>query len=150
MATGIVVSGRFFWNIDRHVGPNRANLAEDVQLVQLGYACMGENTKFPQPPEAKAILSKIVPGDRYSGDPNDPLSQAIRMHEKRHGGTQDGIVSPIHGSSGGYGPGIGFLMNSLNNNIFDVIGEKYPFLDAHPKCPPALKDAVTRLFRTHS
>jgi hypothetical protein len=49
MAHGMIVGAekKFAWNVDAHVGPGCPNKAENVQVVQYGYYCVG---KSPKPP----------------------------------------------------------------------------------------------------
>jgi hypothetical protein len=147
MANGIFVSGQrhFYWNIDANVGPGCANNPEDVQLVQLGLACRGANLALNMPAADRAIYKAVVPGAPYTGGYNDPLSIAIRCAQKHRGGVQDGHVSVIQ-SSGMYAENKTFMLVALNNSIIATIGQNWPLLDRHPQCPPALKQAVSRLF----
>ena len=67
MAQGMIISNKFYWNLDANVGPGCPNKTEDVQLVQLGYLCMGNNPKFPVSPEEKAAYSAVTPGACAAG-----------------------------------------------------------------------------------
>ena len=144
MACGIMINGKFYWNIDAHVGPGRANRTDDVQLVQLGYFCMAQGLKAPLAPEEREAYGAVVPGAPYTGSPSDPLSNAIRVHEKFRGGTQDGVVSPIQNSTGRYSSKA-WIMIPLDNNVADSLGDDWPHLNRHPQCPNALAETVVRV-----
>src|SRR5262245_47603110 len=126
MASGIVLnSGRFYWNVDANVGIGSPNKTEDVHLVQLAFVCKGSNPNAPTPPEDKAVYLAVVPGAPYSGNPNDPLSVAIKHLQKKRGGPQDGHVSKIT-PAGTYAAEIAFMLVLLNNNVSDVLGGGWP------------------------
>jgi hypothetical protein len=152
MASGILLTAdkRFFWNVDAHVGPGCPNKAEDVQLVQFGYFCMG---KSPQglaaggyTPQEQAVIKSIAPGETYSGSPTDKLSLAIKAQQRIRGGTQDGRVSPIQNVSGSYSGSLSWMIVALDNNIRDVNPNLWPVLHRMPNCPPALAAASVRTF----
>ncbi len=145
MAKGMIIEPRYFWNLDSNVGPGCPNKIEDVQLVQLGYACKAMNPKVPPSPEERATYGKVVPGAPYFGSPDDPLSVAIKFHQSRRTGTKDGIVSSMKNSTGSYGPDMVWIIGALNNNIADVMGADWPRLEKHPQCPSALKAASLRV-----
>ncbi len=128
------------------MGPGCPNKTEDVQLVQLGYACKAVTTRSDATPAEKAFYAKVVPGAVYAGKADDPLTVAIQVHQKARGGTQDGKISPIQNSVGMYDGQHIWLIMALNNSIIDVIKAGWPRLDKHPKCPAALKAAVLRMF----
>ena len=102
MAIGIMIADRFYWNLDYRVGPGGANKIDDVQLVQLAYVCLSDSKSPDVPADLKALASKIDPRDSYSGRPDENLTTLIRLHQKYRGGTQDGVISPIHNPSGRY------------------------------------------------
>jgi hypothetical protein len=145
MAKGMIVDPKFIWNTDANVGPGCPNKPEDVQLVQLGYACSANNPKNPASAEEKAAFGAVVPGASYTGAPNDPLTIAIKLHQKNRGGTQDGVVSSIKSNTGTYAAGMTWIMIALNNNIADALGGSWPYLDKHPQCPKTLRDASLRV-----
>lgn len=149
MAKGMCIDGdlnRFYWNTHANVGPCCPNKPEDVQLIQLAYACKASNPKSVMDPATRAIYAAVVPGATYTGSPNDPLSIAIRTHQKQLGGIQDGVVSSMKSSSGMYSADKAWMLVALNNNIADVLGNQWPFIDRHPSCPPTLRDLVARVF----
>ena len=141
--TGVMLGPQkyFFWNIDANVGPGCPNKIEDVHLVQLAYASAAMNPALA--PAERAVYAQVVVGAPYMGGANDPLTIAIRTHQKSRGGTQDGHVSPI-GPSGSYGP-MSYMLIPLNNNIRNSVSNPcWPRIDQHPKCSPILKEAVKR------
>ena len=147
MACGYMAPPRFWWNVDAHVGPGCPNKLEDYQLVQLGYASKAVDTQDTNStPALRAIYAQVVPGSVYTGGASDPLTVAIKAHQKHRGGTQDGKISPIQSASGTYDGQHLWLIMALNNCILDVIGTSWPRLDAHPKCPAGLRAAVLRVF----
>jgi len=147
MAKAILILDRFYWNVDRQVGVGGANKVEDVQLVQLGYFCMAALKSAQVPAEMIAAAAKVQPGESYGGGPNESLSVAIRLHQKLRGGVQDGVVSSASNTQGQYAPHLFWMIISLDQNIADVLGENWPHLDKHPKCPAALSAAVKTTFK---
>lgn len=97
-------------------------------------------------PEEKASAMAVVPGSPYSGAPNDPLTIAIKTHQKARGGTQDGKVSPIPGNQPAYAAGTSWMILPLSNNIYDVLREFWPAIHKSPKCPPALAAVSKAVF----
>lgn len=95
------------------------------------------------------MYAAVVPGAVYTGTSSDPLSVAIRWAQKERGGTQDGHVSVI-GTTGVYAPDISWMLIGLDNNIADVLGANWPFLDRHALCPAALKAVVNRVLMVPS
>lgn len=140
---------RLYLNLTAHVGPGRANNDDDVQLVQLGYFSMLQNPDTELAAEEREIYLQITPGDAYKGGLNEPLTKAIKIHQSRRGGTQDGVVSPIKSTDGFYPDSSGgaktYMLAALVNNIFDVHPGIYPRLDLSGNCPPALKASIIRL-----
>jgi hypothetical protein len=132
--------------------PGCQNNPEDVQLVQLGYACAAVNPKSPASAEEKEAWAAVKPGASYTGAETDPLSIAIKLHQKNRGGTQDGVVSSIKSESGIYqnAPKKTWIMVALNNNIADVLGGNWPFLEKHGQCPAELKAASVRVLSPRS
>ena len=147
MARGQMIGGKFGWSVSSHVGPNCPNNPEDVQLVQLGYYCAARTpigvAKFT--PQEVAILSSVVPGAPYNGSLSDPLTLSIKAHQRVHGGTQDGRISPITGESGWYG-GATYLMLTLCGRMMELRPEIYPRLDKFPNCPTLIVALCRKLF----
>ena len=139
----------FAFNIDASVGINSPNRRVDVELVQFGYFALSRNPKAN--PTVKAFAKDVMPGAPYSGVDNDPLTLAIQEHQIQRGGTRDGHVSPVTGSSGMYstidGPHT-FQLLVLVNNMRDLLGRDFPRIDKHERCPQALRDAVAACFDT--
>jgi hypothetical protein len=147
MAVGMIMSnGRFYWNLDANVGVGSPNKTEDVHLVQLAFACRATNTKTPPSAEEKAIFSLVVPGAAYNGGATDPLTVAIQYAQKKRGGVQDGHVSKVLSSGGYYSADKMWMLIGLNNQMSDVLGTNWPFLDRHPRSTTQLKDLITRTF----
>ncbi|MBI3410423.1 MAG: hypothetical protein HY040_18955 [Planctomycetes bacterium] len=139
----------FSWNIDASVGTKSPNRKVDVELVQFGYFALSRNTKSN--PTVKEFAKDVNPGDPYSGADNDPLTLAILEHQKQRGGTQDGHVSPVTGSTGTYSTFDGphtFQLLVLVNNMRDLLGSDFPRIDKHERCPQALREAVAACFDT--
>lgn len=147
MASGLILNGgQFSWNVSSHVGPGCPNLPEDVQLVQFGYYSAA-HLSTPPPnctPADMAIFRSIVPGAPYFGGPTEPLSLAIRAHQRERGGTQDGRVSPAQ-ASGSFGEA-SWMILGLDYRIWSLYPNQYPRLDECPACPPALAAASKRVF----
>ena len=134
----------FNWNIDANVGLNSLNKQVDFELVQFGYFAESQDARVPQ--ESRTIFANVVPGSRYTGGASDPLTLAILEHQKIHGGTQDGHISVIRGSTGFYNAASTFLLVGLNASMRALLGSNFPRIDSHAKCPPTLKAAVARCF----
>lgn len=152
MASGILMNDgikrRFFWNVDAHVGPGCPNRPDDVQLVQFAYYCMAQtpNGLAPFTPAEKAGIQAVVPGAQYTGAPTDPLTIAIKAHQRIRRGTQDGKVSPIQSASGHYGGTMTWMVIPLNRNIMMLHGAHWPLLHRMPKCPPDLAQVSRNCF----
>jgi len=142
---------KFFWNIDAKVGAMAPNRGIDVQLVQVGYRAMLKtpaNTGKLSAAEIDAI-SKIRPGAICTGREDDPLVRAIRAHEQRRGGPQDGVVSPLGQNHIGYFDGTemqAMILLALNNSLKDVLGNGYPHIDQYSECPLELKNLALTMF----
>ena len=151
MVTPVVVGSgenrRFFWNVSANVGAKSPNKPDDVQLVQLGYLCSALDTFYDA--ALRAIFALVVPGAPYSGQENDPLTRAIRGHEKQRGGAQDGHVSVLTSlTNASYDGGAHtFLIVSLNYQLRKYLPGNFPRLDKHPRCPPLLRAAVNAACR---
>jgi hypothetical protein len=135
------------WNTDAHVGLRSPNKMEDVHLVQFGFFCMGLVTSKIPDPQNRAIYAAIKLQTSCTGQETDPLVIAIRTMEKSRGGTQDGFVSNIPGSTGVYADAGGGkhanILLALLNNMFDAVGgTDWPRLDKHPRCPPLVKARI--------
>lgn len=145
-------SGRgapFFYNIDEHVGTGRANFPEDVEFVRFGYFALRE-AKSAKSAQARADLAAELAGLRPSGGFDTDLEAVIRAHERVRGGTQDGCVSPMRGylsaNHGTYDHKHSWIMVILNNWMIDLLGDRYPRLDAHGSCGPLLRSRMQAMF----
>jgi hypothetical protein len=136
---------RFLFNIGGNVGPGCPNEQSDVQFVQLGYYAMVRDPKNSSllTAEERTALGKIVPGAAYSGAPQDPLTLAIKAHERSRGGTQDGHVSVVR-SGGTYGKHT-YIVVALNLSLVDTLKGDYPRLDKHPRCPVFLGSRIQKI-----
>jgi hypothetical protein len=147
MARGQMVQDKFAWSVSAHVGPYCPNNPEDVHLVQLAYYCAARTpmgvAKFT--PQEVAVMSSIVPGSPYSGAASDPLTLTILAHQRVHGGTQDGRISPLSGSTGWYGTA-SYLLVPLCGCMMEKYPALYPRLDKFPGCPPTLVNLCHKLF----
>lgn len=142
MVTPVVVGSgeqrRFFWNLSANVGVKSPNNTDDVQLVQLGYACAALSSQFSA--ATRAICATVVPGAPYTGQETDPLTRAIRAHEKERGGAQDGHVSVLQNLTNPSYDGVHvFIIVALNTQMRRQLVGNFPRLDKHPKCPALLR-----------
>ena len=135
---------RLYWNVEAHVGPGCPNKVDDVQLVQFGYWCMGNNPKTPIGAADRALFAAIVPGAAYSGSASDALTLAIKRHQQLRGGVQDGKVSPMPPNQG-----YNWIIAALSNNMSNYLSSVWPHIDKHAKCPPAVKALVMSTFTPH-
>jgi hypothetical protein len=140
----------FFWNLTAAVGLKSPNLRADVDLVQFGYFAMSQ-AKISGDAAFGRLIATVVPGAPYSGEPSDPLTLSILAHQKTRGGTQDGHVSPIHGTSINYKapdrPHT-FMIVVLVDFMRELVGADFPRIDKHAKCPIELKKVVRSCFGT--
>jgi hypothetical protein len=139
---GIPVHG---WNIDKHVGAGAPNDLIDVQLVQFGYLMMSRNPRLVKTPEDMALFNAVKLGAPCTGREDDPLVRLIRHAQKKRGGTQDGVVSPIKSASGDYG-NKAYILTTLNSHTQCLMPDAYPRIDQHKDCPPLLKAAVQKSY----
>lgn len=146
MATGIMMGTprEFLWNIEAHVGPYCPNKPGDVQLVQLGYICA--KPKAIQVPALKAAIDKIVWGAPYNGGANDPLTLAIKAHQKHMGGVQDGKVSPIQVVPSIPQALATWMLTALMLHTRNDPASHWPLLSKRSGCPAALAAAVATVF----
>ena len=136
----------FVFNISANVGLNCPNQLEDVQLVQFGYFAMAHLGGLGLEPEMIAAATAVVVGAPYTGAPNDPLTIAIRLHERLIGGTQDGHVSVLRaGGLSYYGTHLPLLAR-LQNDMRAFLKDDFPRIDRHSKCPVQLATSVRRSF----
>jgi len=141
----ILDGGRFLWNIDENVGMACPNQTEDVHLVQLAYHCLSLNPMANLTQTEKDLYGAVIPGAPYTGQPNDPLTLAIKYQQRKRGGIQDGQVSRMHPSAV-YAAGTTWMLLPLNNNLAAVLGSQWPHIDKHPKCTTVLKELTSRTF----
>jgi hypothetical protein len=140
VAKGIVCNNlRFYWTVDLHVGPGCPNKVDDVHLVQFCYSCMAANPNTPITPADRAIFAAVVPGAPYTGSAVDPLTVAIRHHQKTRGGMADGRISPAQHTIT-----YDWMILALSNNVSNHLTSIWPRIDRHPKCTPPLAEAVLK------
>jgi hypothetical protein len=140
----VVQSGtpRIFWNIEANVGVASPNRPDDVQLIQLAYRCKSLDMDLAV--TDLNVYARVVPGAPYSGREDDPLTLAIRHHQKTRGGVQDGHVSVIPPGTGMYDGKHTFMLIPLNNNMIDALpGDVFPRVDKHPRCQSLLRARIT-------
>ena len=144
MVSPLILNGgngpRVFLNISGNVGPGSPNRADDVQLVQLGYASMllSPQAQGQLNQAERRAFAAVKPGVPYFGAADDPLTVSIRAHEASRGGAQDGLVSVARGASYDGGKHT-FIIIALNNAIRDTMIQDFPRVDKHPQCPAALR-----------
>ncbi len=136
--------GRVFLNINNHVGFGRPNRLDDVELVRFGYFATRASS-HPSGAEVRQALAGPLAAVSPAGPFGPDLDAMIRAHQKFRGGTQDGCVSPIHGSTADYGP-ITFMLVGLNNNMCDLMPGIYPRIDQSPQSGAAVSQAVRAMF----
>jgi hypothetical protein len=148
ISTNGIPDNYFFWNINQNVGPKSPNQPEDVQLVQFGYFAMAPVVydMFKNGDDIKPIFAAVTPGATYDGAPNDPLTLAIRAHQKFRGGTQDGHVSAMKAGTTLYPGGYLYMMRDFTIAMVRLMKNEFPRIDKHPKCPPLVRDGVKRAF----
>jgi hypothetical protein len=80
-----------------------------------------------------------VPGAPYTGGPADPLTIAIKLHQKHRGGVQDGRISPAQQTLT-----YDWMILALSNNVSSYLASTWPRIEHHPKCPAALAASVIK------
>ena len=136
-----------FFNLDGNVGLNSPNKRDDVDLVQFGFFAKSKSSQTPE--DLRPIFAKVQPGSSYSGQQNDPLTEAILAHQRKVGGVQDGHVSKINNAAVGYdfrSRFLPFVLVPLVNAIFDLNPNQYPRIDLNPSCPSVLREVVKGFF----
>jgi hypothetical protein len=150
MATGIILlrnNGEGFrWNVSAHVGPGCPNMADDVQLVQFGFWCLGRATAVELSPAARTAYRNVVLGAGYSGASTDRLTIAIRTYQSDTKTVQDGRVSPIKHASGQYAEDAFWMIAVLGSNIRSRFPDEWPALHRVSFCPHALAAKSRDLF----
>lgn len=145
----LVGGSQFMWNLSANVGLSSPNNQDDVEFVQLALTQMARRGSFDSAPAVKTACGRIVLGQSCTGRRGDGLVDAIiELQRAAKRGVQDGHVSVINNPSGTYterGITAAFLMAFLNNNLSDLVPDKYPRLDGIPECPQNLKVSVKRL-----
>ena len=130
----------FQWNVECSVGKNAENsLISDVSYIQWYYtlAAVHPNT----PPDRKDVYAKVSVTGACRGTEDDPLVQAILVHQTalKHS-TIDGKISVAHGS-GKIGTDAFFVLR-LGARLSDMYPHAWPRLDQIPGCPLPVVNAV--------
>jgi hypothetical protein len=133
------------WTVGAHVGPGAPNHRSDVELVQFGYFCLAQ-IPVARPASFQAAIKAVQPGAPYHGAPQDPLTIAIREHQKDRGGVQDGRVSPIQRNDLMYADHKIWMIVALSNAMRIITAQTWPMLHRARNCPPALAEASRSLF----
>lgn len=139
----------FLWNLTQNVGIGSPNVPEDVQFVQLAYWIMGNDRSLGLSDEERVVFGAVNPRGSYNATELDPLTKAIRLHQRKRGGTQDGHVSAFRGG-GSYTVGsqtFTMMLGSLNLFVAQHLKDKWPHLDRHEMCPPQLADRARATFQ---
>jgi hypothetical protein len=121
---------------------NSPNKPKDVQLVQFGYyATVLDVPEYPV--ELRRIFEAVKLGMNFVGAPNDPLTLAICVHQKRGGGTQDGHVIVMKGNLT-YHPRHDYMMVDLSVAMITLMPTDFQRIDKQPNCPPLVRIGVKR------
>jgi len=136
---------RFYWNLDKVVGLNGANIFEDVLFVQWCFYKMGS---WQPASQIWPGLKKVNINGTCSGRTDDPLVETIKLVEAVFGGEMDGKVSPIKSSAKFTYHGIKypFLLMVMNIALGQLHPDKYPRLDLMPEFVWRIKEKVTYPF----
>ena len=128
------------WNVDCSVGKGGQNsLACDVSYVQWYYTLAAVNANTP--PDRKAVYAKVAITGLCRGTADDPLVQAITIHQTalRHP-IIDGRIS-VASANGRVGE-LAFFVLRLGARLSNMFPKAWPRLDLIPGCPPMVADAV--------
>jgi peptidoglycan hydrolase-like protein with peptidoglycan-binding domain len=124
-----------FFNVNSHVGRNRANSWDDVMIVQYLLQKLGKAGVPIDMPELAAQFAAITP----SGDFDDDTEAAIRAFQQRFGAMAvDGVVSPAHNVTFQGAHYTIWLLNFLTRDQFP----NWPRLQDAADCPSRLKSMV--------
>lgn len=129
------IKGGIYYNVSSHVGKNKPNQPDDVQLVQFlckRMAIAGE------PKEAPDVVAKMAAVE-VTGTYDDATGAAILALQKWHGSIADGIVSPAKGGSYAGGVHTIWLLNSF---VKGSIPKVWPRLQDLPGCPGLVQTLI--------
>jgi hypothetical protein len=128
------------WNLDASVGRGGLNTnSADVAYVQFYYTLAAAHALTP--PDRKAVYGKVQVTGQCSGVAQDPLVQAITIHQKAlHHPSVDGRCSVARGP-GKVGESAFFILR-LGARFADMLPEIWPRLDLRKDCPDLVRKAV--------
>jgi hypothetical protein len=130
----------FHWNLECSVGKGGHNsLPCEVSYIQWYYSLAARHPNTPA--ERKAVYSKVAVNGVCRGTNDDPLVQAILIHQKALAHPViDGKISVAHGD-GRIGQNAFFILR-LNARLSDMYPNVWPRLDMIPNCPALVVNAV--------
>jgi hypothetical protein len=131
---------QFHWNIECSVGKGGQNsLACEVSYIQWYYTVAAKHPNTPL--QRKAVYSKVAINGICHGTNDDPLVQAILIHQTALGHpTIDGKISVATGD-GKVGPKAFFILR-LGARLSDMYPNVWPRLDLIPNCPALVAEQV--------
>jgi hypothetical protein len=133
----------FMWNLHNSVGRGGSNsVPSDVSYLQWYYtiaANFGET-----PPDRKAVYKRVTSTGICSGRDDDPLVQAILIHQRGlNHPVIDGKASVLPGVAGAVRLGHkAFFIIRLGARFASMFPRQWPRLDQIPGCPPSVMQAV--------
>jgi hypothetical protein len=130
----------FHWNLECSVGKGGQNsLPCEVSYIQWYYSVAAKHPKTPV--DRKAVYSKVLVNGVCNGSQNDPLVQAIMIHQTALSHPViDGKISVAQGD-GRVGQNAYFILR-LNARLSDMYPSAWPRLDLIPGCPALVANAV--------
>jgi hypothetical protein len=126
----------FMWNVDCSVGKGGQNsLMADISYIQWYYTLAATNPETP--PDRKGIYQLVKLTGQCSGADDDPLVQAITVHERalKHPYI-DGKISVAVGT-GKLGDKA-FFVYRIGARIARMFPNAWPRLDQMPSCPQSV------------
>ena len=130
----------FQWNLDCSVGKGGQNsLPTDVLYIQWYYSLAARHPNTPM--QRKAVYAKVAVNGVCRGTADDPLVQAITVHQQalQHP-MVDGKISVASGD-GRVGEKAFFILR-LGARLSDMYPNAWPRLDLIPDCPGPVANAV--------
>ena len=130
------------WNIDCSVGRGGQNsLRADVSYIQWYYTLAAAHPLTPE--DRKAVYRNVRVTGSCTGTDNDPLVQAILVHQRHLEHPEcDGRVSIARGD--GKTSGKAFFVLRIGARIADMYPNEWPRLDKIPRCPPEVAQQVKK------
>jgi hypothetical protein len=133
----------FMWNLHNSVGKGGMNnVNSDVSYLQWYYTLAADFAETP--PERKAVYRNVKITGSCTGRDDDPLVQAITIHQKGlNHPVIDGRASALPGVAGGARVGEkAFFVIRLGARLAAMFPKQWPRLDQMPKCPASVVAAV--------